>query len=145
MSRETVILLIEDDDVDIAIFKRAHKKLGIEYPLVVEKDAEKAIKLLKEQYELKKFLVVLDIKMPRINGFDVLQRLQSEAGNRAYCVFVMSSSDNEIDITRAYHFGASGYFIKQHDFDQTLKSLRLMNDFMHLASLPTASLQSLAG
>lgn len=136
MRKEKFFLLVEDDESDIHIFQRAHKKLGLTHPVVVADDAESALGFLSKTERSREALVVLDIKMPRMDGFEFLKRLRGTQENHAHCVFVLSSSDSESDIENAYNLGASGYFVKNQRFDKTLAALKLMDDFISLAELP---------
>ncbi|MBT8138944.1 MAG: response regulator [Gammaproteobacteria bacterium] len=136
MKHEKYFLLVEDDEMDIHIFKRAHKKLGLRHPVVVKDDAESALQLLLNPNSSRDALVVLDINMPRMNGFEFLRRLRKEQKHRNQCVFIMSSSDSDSDIERAYDLGASGYFVKHQKFEQTLASVKVMDDFIGLVELP---------
>jgi CheY-like chemotaxis protein len=122
-SRYTV-LLVEDDLNDIFLVKRAFKKARIMNPLQVVTDGEEATRYLKGEgryadrhmFPLPK-LIVMDIKMPRKSGFEVLEWLKTgEHTLRRIPVVVVSSSGESGDINRAYELGANAYMIKPVDF-----------------------------
>jgi CheY-like chemotaxis protein len=118
------VLLVEDDLNDIFLVKRAFKLAQIPNPLQVVTDGQEAVHYLKGEgkygdrsaHPLPK-LIVMDIKMPRIPGFEVLSWIKSSNGPlRRIPVIIVSSSDNPSDINRAYELGANAYMVKPMDF-----------------------------
>jgi CheY-like chemotaxis protein len=121
--RRFTVLLVEDDLNDIFLVKRAFKMARIQNPLQVVTDGLEAIHYLKGEgkyadrgaYPLPK-LVVMDIKMPRRTGFEVLEWVKQNSLLRRIPVVIVSSSDNPADINRAYELGANAYMVKPMDF-----------------------------
>ena len=118
------ILLVEDDLNDIFLVKRAFKIARIQNPLQVVTDGQEAINYLRgegkyadrEAYPLPK-LIVMDIKMPRLSGFDVLEWVKGDGKPlRRIPIVIVSSSDNPEDINRAYELGANAYMVKPVEF-----------------------------
>ena len=118
------ILLVEDDLNDIFLVKRAFKMARIQNPLQVVTDGQEAINYLRgegkyadrEAYPLPK-LIVMDIKMPRLSGFDVLEWVKGDGKPlRRIPIVIVSSSDNPEDINRAYELGANAYMVKPVEF-----------------------------
>lgn len=118
------VLLVEDDLNDIFLVKRAFKIAQIENPLQVVTDGQEAINYLKgdgkyadrEAYPLPK-LMVMDIKMPRRTGFEVLEWVKKKDGPlKRIPIVIVSSSDSPSDINRAYELGANAYMVKPMDF-----------------------------
>ena len=109
------ILIAEDDSDDAFLLMRAFGKAGITNPLDLVSDGQKAVNYL-EDIPRKKTLLprlfVLDIKMPLLNGFDVLRWVRSQPGLKRMPVVVLTSSGEEKDINRAYDLGANSYLIK---------------------------------
>ncbi len=122
-NRKFTVLLVEDDLNDIFLVKRAFKLARIQNPLQVATDGEEAIHYLRgegkyadrEAHPLPK-LIVMDIKMPRLTGFEVLEWVKRDAPLRRVPVVIVSSSDNPSDINRAYELGANAYMVKPVDF-----------------------------
>jgi CheY-like chemotaxis protein len=118
------VLLVEDDLNDIFLVKRVFKLAHIPNPLQVVTDGQEAINYLRgegryadrEVYPLPK-LIVMDIKMPRMNGFEVLEWVKRDSKSlRRIPIVIVSSSDNLQDINRAYELGANAYMVKPVDF-----------------------------
>jgi CheY-like chemotaxis protein len=122
--KEFTVLLVEDDLNDIFLVKRAFKMAQVQNPLQIVTDGLEAFHYLHGEgkyadrgvYPLPK-LVVMDIKMPRKTGFEVLEWIKKQDGSlRRIPVIIVSSSDNPTDINRAYELGANAYMVKPVDF-----------------------------
>lgn len=120
MPREQApILLVEDNPVDILLLRRAVGKAQITNPLQVVSDGEHAVKYLagedvytdRQRYPLPT-LVLLDLKLPRRGGLDVLAWLRQQPGLRRVPVVVLTSSNEMSDVLRAYDLGANSYLVK---------------------------------
>ena len=123
-TRESTVLLVEDDLNDIFLVKRAFKMAQVKNPLQVVTDGQEAMLYLRgegkysdrDAYPLPK-LMVMDIRMPRRSGFEVLQWVKGSTGAlRRIPIVIVSSSDNPDDINRAYELGANAYMVKPVDF-----------------------------
>ena len=117
------ILLAEDDDNDVLLMKRAIVRAGITNPLHVTRDGEEALAYLagrgrfadRTQNPLPA-LLLLDLKMPKLSGFEVLQWIRSQSNMKRLPVVVLSSSFQDTDINKAYDLGANSYLVKPADF-----------------------------
>ena len=122
-TKEFTVLLIEDDLNDIFLVKRAFKMARLETPLQIVTDGEEAIGYLKgegryadrEAHPLP-HLIVMDLKMPRRSGFEVLQWIRHDGLLRRIPVVIVSASNHPEEINRAYELGANAYMIKPVDF-----------------------------
>ena len=118
MSKNTPVLLAEDDPNDSFLLQHAFESVGIQNPLVVARDGQEAMEYLSgvpHEHPLP-CLVLLDLKMPRKNGFDVLEWLQRQGPLKSLPVIVLSSSGGDGDRTRALALGARDYLVKPPDF-----------------------------
>lgn len=118
------VLLVEDDLNDIFLVKRAFKLARVKNPLQVVTDGQEAVSYLKgdgkyadrEQFPLPK-LMVMDIKMPRRSGFEVLEWIKGNPGPlKRIPIVIVSSSEDPSDINRAYELGANAYMVKPVDY-----------------------------
>ncbi len=122
--RSFTVLLVEDELNDIFLVKRAFKMAWMRNPLQIVTDGEEAISYLRGvgKYADRVLhplprLIVMDIKMPRLSGFDVLRWVKQEGqALRRIPVVIVSASDNPADINRAYELGANAYMVKPVDF-----------------------------
>jgi len=118
-TKEFTVLLVEDDLNDIFLVKRAFKAAHLENPLQVVTDGEEATNYLsgkgkyadRDTYPLPR-LIVMDIKMPRMSGFDVLEWIKNDGTLRRIPVIIVSSSNRPQDIDMAYQLGANAYMVK---------------------------------
>jgi CheY-like chemotaxis protein len=106
------ILLVEDNPDDEALTLRAFKKAQIENPIVVARDGQEAIDLLHGPDRVHPAMVLLDLKLPKIDGLDVLARLRQDPRTRTLPVVVLTSSREEEDLVRSYQLGANSYVRK---------------------------------
>jgi CheY-like chemotaxis protein len=129
------ILLVEDDANDVMLFRRAYHKCKLANPLQVVGDGEAAQDYLagsgeyadREAYPLP-VLVLLDFKLPRKSGLEVLAWMRSQTGLKRLPVVALTSSRERTDVNRAYDLGINSYLVKPVAFDnlmQLVKSLGL--------------------
>ncbi|HHY85415.1 MAG TPA: response regulator [Verrucomicrobia bacterium] len=122
-TKHFTVLLVEDDLNDIFLVKRAFKMARLETPLQVVTDGEEAIRYLKGEGRFADraahplpSLIVMDIKMPRLSGFEVLDWIKNAGPLRRIPVVIVSSSDRSEDVNRAYELGANAYMVKPVNF-----------------------------
>jgi len=128
------ILLVEDDPNDIILIKRAFEKTRITNPLQVVEDGEEAISYLagkgryadREKYPLP-MLLLLDLKLPRKSGHEVLEWLCQQPILKRLTVVVLTSSQQSSDINRAYDLGANSYLVKPVTFDALVEMVKTLN------------------
>lgn len=117
------ILLVEDNPTDQALTLRALRKGGIDYPVEVVHDGAEALEYLFCQgdyagraADTPPLLMLLDLNMPKVGGFEVLRALRKDPRTRSVVVVILSSSSEERDLREAYDAGANSYVVKQVDF-----------------------------
>lgn len=118
--QSSLLILIEDDANDILLFKKAIAKSGMDVDIVVLQDGEKAIAYLSEKNcpESPRCpnLVLLDLKLPRKSGFEVLEWIKSHPKLHTTPVVILSSSKQSQDVDYAYKLGANSYLVKPTGF-----------------------------
>jgi CheY-like chemotaxis protein len=130
------ILHVEDDANDTLLFQHACSKAGVNFQITPVSDGDEAIAYLRgigrfsdrNEYPIPQ-LIVLDLKMQRLSGFDVLAWLRTEAPFDKIPVIVLTSSNHDIDIRRAQDLGASSYLVKPVGFEGLVEVARTINDF----------------
>ena len=131
-----VILLAEDDENDILLVQRAFKEVHLPNPLQVVRNGEEAIAYLKgvgqyanrADYPLPS-LLLLDLKMPGKNGFEVLQWIRSEPTLLNLRVIVLTSSTELHDLNEAYRLGANSFLVKPADFNNLITLLKSLYSY----------------
>ena len=129
-------LVAEDDENDVFFLQRAFQQAKIENPLHVVRDGQEAIEYLSGEgrfsdrsvYPLP-HLFILDLKMPRMTGLDVLRWLHEQPELRCLPVLVLSSSAQRTDIERAYHLGANGFVVKPGSLEKRAALAKLLGSF----------------
>lgn len=121
------ILLVEDNPDDIILTLRAFKKKNILNEVVVVRDGEEALDYLQgtgsfanRDVSRMPAVVLLDLKLPKVDGIEVLRRLRADKRTETLRVVVLTSSSEEQDIVASYRFGAASYVRKPVDFDEFL-------------------------
>jgi len=134
------ILLVEDDDVAAEAVKRNLKKLSIEYPIIHANDGQEALDILLNQHPQKSiskpFLILLDLNMPRMNGFEFLNAIRTDDKLKDSVVFVLTTSDDDKDRSRAYHECIAGYMVKSGVGPQFAKLAGLLESYKLAVKLP---------
>lgn len=130
------LLLIEDDPNDVALFRRAAHKAGLAVEIHIADDGDAAIRFLQDKMVQPAgdkgglpWIVLLDLKLPRRSGLEVLEWLRSQPLLRRLPVIIFTSSRESSDITKAYELGANSYLVKPVSFDQLKEMVREMNHY----------------
>jgi len=116
------ILLVEDSDDDAELTIRAIKSNKIANRIELVRDGVEAIAYLDSERPLPR-LVLLDLKLPRMNGLDVLRKIRSNPRTRVLPVVVLTSSREEPDIASAYELGVNSYIVKPVEFEDFVKAV----------------------
>jgi two-component system response regulator len=128
-----VILLVEDNPSDVGLTQRAFSKSHICNELVVVEDGQEALDYLfgtgvyagREAMELPS-LVLLDLKLPRVDGLEVLRRIRADQRTNRLAVVVLTTSNEEQDVAQSYDLGANSYIRKPVDFTQFAQSIEIL-------------------
>jgi two-component system response regulator len=125
------ILLVEDNPDDVELTLRALKKNHIANEVVVARDGEEALEYLTAtgKYEGRSLVdvpqvILLDLKLPKISGLEVLRVLRADPRMRLLPVVILTSSSEELDIVASYQLGANSYIRKPVDFNQFMEAIR---------------------
>jgi two-component system, response regulator len=125
-----IILLVEDNPSDIGLTQRALAKGRIANTLIVAEDGQEAIDYLfgTGQYAGRDLndlpaLILLDLKLPKLDGFEVLHRIRGDQRTRRVPVVILTTSKEEQDVAQGYDLGANSYIRKPVDFSQFAESI----------------------
>lgn len=125
---DKAILLVEDNPDDEALTLRAFKKNNIGNPVVVARDGAEALDCLfgsggRLPHALPQ-VVLLDLKLPKVDGLEVLRRIRADGRTKLLPVVILTSSREEQDIVESYSLGANSYVRKPVDFDEFVEAAR---------------------
>jgi len=140
---EVEILLVEDNPRDAELAMRALKKRNLTNKLVWVKDGAEALDFIfgpnsKEDSKVRRRpkVVLLDLKLPKVSGLDVLRRLKSDAKAKTIPVVVLTSSCEEQDIVRSYELGVNSYIVKPVNFDNFSEAVSQLGLYWVLLNQP---------
>jgi len=119
-----LILLVEDDPDHELLTIRALKKSNIANDVRVARDGEEAINILLGEDGLRPQVILLDLKLPKLDGLEVLRRLRENESTRMLPVVVLTSSDEERDVVRSYKLGVNSYIRKPVNFNDFAEATR---------------------
>ena len=132
---EKTILLVEDNGDDEALMLRALKKNGIANEIIVARDGAEALEYLlgtgndgENKIELPE-LILLDLKLPKIDGLEVLRRLRTDERTQYVPVVVLTTSSEQRDIVDSYDLGANSYVTKPVDFNEFMEATRQLGTY----------------
>lgn len=134
--------MVENDADDILITRRAMNKAKIISRLIIVNDGEEALKFLRREGEYRDAalpsLILLDLKMPRVNGFEVLKELKKDEKLRVLPVIVFTSSERNEDVKLAYKLGCNSYVVKPVKFDEFIKVMEEIRRYwLETSEIPT--------
>ncbi len=114
------ILLVEDNPMDVDLTLRAFKRRKLTNPIEIARDGEEALAWLPrwEAGEPCPVVILLDLKLPKVDGLEVLRQIKAHPIARSIPVVVLTTSAEDRDVTQAYRFGANSYIIKPVDFEK---------------------------
>lgn len=143
MSQDNVILLVEDNPDDEALTLRAFRKNNIHNKVVVARDGVEALDYLfgsgahsqRDTTDLPQ-VVLLDLKLPRVDGLEVLRRIRADERTKLLPVVILTSSREDQDVINGYRLGANSYVRKPVSFDEFLEAARSLGLYWLLLNQP---------
>lgn len=136
MKANKPILLIEDDQVDVKTIKRALGDLHITNELIVAGNGEEALSHLQNHKNEKPQIILLDLNMPKMNGFEFLQIVKQDKYLKLIPVVVLTTSKEEQDKVESFTLQAAGYMVKPVDYLQFVDVVRTIDLYWTLNELP---------
>lgn len=133
------ILLVDDDDVDTEMVIRGFRNHRIANPITVAENGTEALKVLRGNGEgplVKPFVILLDLNMPGMNGFEFLEELRDDPKLKDSVVFVLTTSNAETDRARSYNKNVAGYIVKSEVGPSFKKAVDLLDHYWTTVTLP---------
>jgi CheY-like chemotaxis protein len=137
------LLIVEDNPDDLELTQRALRKANLANHIEVARDGAEALDFLfcegafasRRASDLPK-LILLDLKLPKIDGLDVLNRIKGDPRTKTIPVVVLTSSKEQADIVKSYHLGANSYIVKPVEFEGFLQAVRDIGLYWLLLNQP---------
>ena len=135
------ILLIDDDDVAAESVVRSLRKHTVDFPVTLARDGIEALEILRKTHPdlsiEKPYIILLDLNMPRMNGFEFLQEIRNDKQLHDSVIFVLTTSDFDSDKARAYNENIAGYMVKSAVGPQFTKLAALLDNYRNTVALPS--------
>jgi CheY-like chemotaxis protein len=133
------IILVEDDDGHAALVEKNLRRAGLANDVVRLRDGQEAIDYFssgKKGCEPEGCLVLLDIKMPRADGIEVLKKLKQNAATASLPVIMLTTTDDPREIDRCYSLGCNVYITKPVEYEAFVEAVRRLGMFLQVVKLP---------
>jgi two-component system response regulator len=144
VTRSRTILLVEDNPDDVELTLRAFKKSNLTNEIVVARDGKEALDYLfvpdghaGRSRSLEPEVVLLDLKLPKVDGLEVLKRIRADARTRRLPVVILTSSKEERDVLQSYDLGANSFVRKPVDFGEFVDAARQLGLYWLMLNEPS--------
>jgi two-component system response regulator len=149
LDNEYEILLVEDNPNDVMLTLHAFKKMGLANHVQVARDGVEALDAIfctgpfaGRPGPCQPRVILLDLKLPKVDGLEVLRTIKSDARTRTIPVVVLTSSTEERDVVESYNLGVNSYIVKPVDFEQFVEAARTLGMYWLLLNQPPAANQA---
>jgi two-component system, response regulator len=133
---DKTILLVEDNLDDLDLTLRAFKKNKIVNKIVIARDGEEALEYLFGKKAVKPALVLLDLKLPKVDGLEVLKKIRSNVKTKLYPVVILTSSTEHNDLKAAYELGTNSYIKKPVNFEAFIEAVHKLGMYWLILNEP---------
>lgn len=137
------ILIVEDNEQDLALAQRALRKANVTNRIHVARDGEEALQFLfcEGPYAERKMedgpkVILLDLKLPKVDGLEVLQRIKGDLRTKTIPVVVLTSSKEQSDVVETYNLGVNSYIVKPVNFEQFSEVVQKLGMYWLLINHP---------
>ncbi len=130
------ILLVEDDQVDSMTVIRALKEIHVTNPLVHVENGEEALNYLQDATSDKPCIILLDLNMPIMNGFEFLQAVKNDEQLKRIPVVVLTTSEEQQDKVNSFNLGIVGYMAKPVDYGRFVEVMRSIDAYWTISEMP---------
>jgi CheY-like chemotaxis protein len=132
------IILVEDDDGHATLVERNLRRSGLDNGFIRLKDGQEALDFLlgPESPRRESYVLLLDIKMPRVDGVEVLKRLKADPWTATLPVIMLTTTDDPREIERCYQLGCNVYVTKPVEYEQFIDAVKRLGFFLQVVKLP---------
>ncbi len=140
MKKQLRFLVVEDNDLDVEKIERGLKKIKATKTIVRARDGREALEVLRGSESRERleppYIVLLDLNMPRMTGFEFLEELRADVQLRNTAIFVLTTSDRPSDVEMAHDYLVCGYIVKPINQSQMLEALSTLDGYWELCEHP---------
>lgn len=129
-------MLVEDDDIDAMTTQRALNELKVTNELIRTVDGEDALEYLRKEGNREPCVILLDLNMPRMNGFEFLKIVKADTTLRKIPVIVLTTSDDDEGVVESFDLGVAGYIVKPVSYSQFVEAMKTVDVYWTLSKLP---------
>jgi CheY-like chemotaxis protein len=137
------ILIVEDNEEDLELAQRALRKAKLTNHIHVARDGQEALDFLfcegphsGRKIENEPKVILLDLKLPKVDGLEVLQRIKGDPRTKSIPVVVLTSSKEQSDVIESYHLGVNSYIVKPVNFEQFSEAVQKLGMYWLLLNHP---------
>lgn len=130
------ILIVEDDQVDVMTIRRAFKEIHVGNPIAHKENGEEALAYLRDPEQPKPCIILLDLNMPVMNGFEFLSLVKQDDQLKRFPVIVLTTSEEQQDKLNSFNLGVAGYMAKPVDYRQFVEVMRSIDLYWSISELP---------
>ncbi|MBI3011532.1 MAG: response regulator [Candidatus Omnitrophica bacterium] len=143
LQQSVLVMLVEDDDGHCLLIRESLKTSGIAHEIIEMRDGEQALDYLTQRGQYRDpaksprpDLILLDIKMPKVDGFTVLEKVKASPKLRAIPVLILTSTDDQAEVNRCYALGANSYVVKPVRYEEFQERIRALGRFLDATRFP---------
>lgn len=138
MNKDTVILIAEDDMGHLDLVKRNLRRAGIDNETIEFPDGQGILDFFEKGFykNNKSYILILDIRMPKVDGIEVLRRLKRNDDTKVMPVIMLTTTDDPRDIDLCHRIGCNNYITKPIDYDAFVKTIQDLGAFLGITKIP---------
>ncbi len=143
MKKEMIVVIAEDDEGHAVLIQKNLKRSGIKNQILHFKDGQEVLDFLFMKGEGPHrqpdsgYLLLLDIRMPKVDGFKVLERIKADDELRKMPVIMITTTDDPQEVDRCHHLGCSNYITKPLDYEKFVRAIKQLGLFLLVVKIPT--------
>ena len=141
MARELSILIADDDPGHVRLIEKNLQRVGLHNPIVRFENGQEVLNFLFNHGEKKRspetaYLLLLDIRMPKVDGVEVLRRIKEDEELRKMPVIMLTTTDDPREVARCHALGCSNYIVKPVDYEKFSEAIKQLGLFVSLIRVP---------
>ncbi|MFA8342192.1 MAG: response regulator [Rhodothermaceae bacterium] len=141
MNKEVVILIAEDDPGHASLIKKNLKRAGISNNIMHFTDGQQVLDYIfqnksDEDFKSKSYLLLLDIRMPKVDGIEVLRQVKEDKELKKIPVIMITTTDDPKEVNACHKLGCSTYIVKPIDYEQFIRAIRQLGLFLSVVEIP---------